>query len=388
VNGSVVQVGDPRVSYANVEFTDDGRYMVWFEQLQDGSGMGTVWHCGVDPDTSELIPPDGKGFNAFDSQTSGRANPGMDSRGAYYVGMDRLGRLIHVRPTSSTGGTVTVLPTVADITRRAIYPSNLPESDRAYALWIKNESVVGGGLTPGNLWFELQYIDLSDPATVNVIERQEKPTSGYAPMDSAFVRWFRGRASLTYGFFDEDGFVQIREFDLEESAPQPAAVTDDPSFKVDPFPFTFNGKDIFIAGINSSATSYVYERPVGGGFFQQVQTIYPAPSNLQPPSLAQSHERILVDGLLYTAYQVNEPGGDFQTTAFAQTGEIWLSTVSQGPPRHWRVSEDNDLAKAEPEPYVGTSKVWIFYSTLPRGADMLTAKWSLNRAETSLVKRN
>jgi hypothetical protein len=387
-----VAVGDPSVSYANVEFTGDGRYMVWFEQLQDGTTRGTVWHCGINPDTGALIPPDGKGFNAFASTLAGRANPGMDDSGPYYVGMDRQGVLVLVRPTSATTGTVTVLPTPADNTRRAVYPTDLPDappgSNRGYVFWIKNEAVPGPGNAPGNNWFELQYIDLADPATVRVIERQDKPAEGFPPMDIAFARWFRGKASLTYGFFDGDGLVQIREFDLDSSNPLPIAVTNDPSWKVDPFPFVSNGQHFAIAGINSTVTSHVYQRQAGTTLFQLQETISPPASSLTTPILAQSHERILFDGALYTAYQVNEPGSDFQDTAFSQTGEIWLSTVLQPNQRQWRVSQVNSLAKSEPEPYVGTSKVWIFYSALPRGADIYTAKWSLHRADTPLAKRN
>ena len=383
-----VAVGDPAVSYANVEFTGDGRYMVWFEQSQDGDGNGTVWHCGVDPVTGELIPADGKGFNAFDSTTTGRANPGMDSQGSYYVGMNRIGTLILVRPTSSNGGTITVLPTPADPTRRAIYPTDLPGSDGGFVFWIKNERVAGGGLSSDNSWFELQYMDLSDPGTIHVIERQDKPATGFAPMDIGFVRWFRGKASLTYGFFDANNYVQIREFDLGKPSPQPVAVTNDPSSKIDPFPFTFNGQDIVIAGIGATATSHVYQRQAGDTLLTLQETIYPSASGLLNPILAQSHERILFDGALYTAYQINEPGSDFFDTTFAQTGEIWLSTVLQAGPRQWRVSAVDDLAKAEPEPYVGTSKVWVFYSALPKGADFLSAKWSLHRAETPLVRLN
>jgi hypothetical protein len=43
--------------------------------------------------------------------------------------------------------------------------------------------------------------------------------------------------------------------------------------------------------------------------------------------------------------------------ALTQKGESWLSTLLAAAPRQWRASEHNDLVKAEPEPYVGTSRV-------------------------------
>jgi hypothetical protein len=67
--------------------------------------------------------------------------------------------------------------------------------------------------------------------------------------------------------------------------------------------------------------------------------------------------------------------------------EIWLTTVLQTPQQQWLLSETSDRAKAEPEPYIGTSKVWVFYSSLPKGADYLQAVWSLRRAATPIGKQ-
>lgn len=382
-----VQVGDPNVSYANVEFTADGRYMVWFEQTPDGTGRGTVWHCAIDPETAEFMPPDCKGFRAFDSTAWGRANPGMDADGPYYVGMDLQGRVIVVRPTGPTTGTVAMLPTSIDLTRRAFYPTDLPHQKRGYVFWIKNERVPGSGTDPRNRWVELQYIDLADPVNVRVIERQERPPRGFAPMDVGFVRWFRGKPSVTYGALDNNGYVQVREFDLAQPNPVPRDVTNDAHNKIDPFPWTFDNQDILLPGLDAKAMTGVYVRSPGASMFTLVETIAPSSSALANPSLAQSNEPIVWEGKAYTAYQVNEASTSFFQTAFAQTGEIWLSTVLQFPQQQWRLSEQFDTAKAEPEPYVGRSRVWVFYSMLPKGANPLTATWRLRRTDTPLVLR-
>lgn len=379
-----VQVGDPNVSYANVEFTADGRYMVWFEQTTDGSGRGTVWHCAIDPETAEFIPLDCKGFRAFESTSWGRANPGLDAEGPYYVGMDVQGRLIFVRPTGPTMGNVTVLPTPIDLTRRAFYPTDLPHQKRGYIFWIKNERVPGSGTDPRNRWVELQYIDLVDPINIRVIERQERPQRGFAPMDVGFVRWFRGKPSVTYGALDKNGYVQVREFDLTQPNPVPRDVTNDARNKIDPFPWVFNGQDILLPGLDAKAITGVYVRSPGTSIFTLVETIAPPSSALVNPSLAQSNEPIVWESQAYTVYQVNEASTNFYQTAFAQRGEIWLSTVLQTPQRHWRLSENSDTAKAEPEPYIGKSRVWVFYSSLPKGANPLTVTWRLHRASTPL----
>lgn len=387
-------VGDPAVSYANVEFTEDGRYMIWFEQSTDGSALGIVWHCGVNPDTGELTPSDGKGFRVFDSSAWGRANPGRDAAGVYYVGMDRSGNLVMVRPTGADSGDRTVLPTPVDVTRRSIYPTDLPDRNGGFVFWIKNSSVAGSGLNPLNSWFELQYIDLADPTTVKIIERQDKPPVGFAPMDIGFARWFRGKATLTYGFFgaaqcgplQNKPCVQVRAFDATAATPAPLDVTSDSFSKIDPFPFSFHGDDFLLAGINGEATSHVYRRAPGATEFAVAETIYPTGTTLTDPALAQSHERIVFDDALYTAYQVNERCSGFFCATFGSTGEIWLSSVSQSPQRQWRLSENSDTAKSEPEPYVGASKVWVFYSALPKGAEINTSTWQLRRAATPIGK--
>lgn len=380
-----VEVGDPSVNYSNVEFTSDGRYMVWIEGAADGSGAGVIWHCAVNPGSGVLDPPDGKGFRAFDSTLLGRANPGMDDQGPYYVGLDRSGRLIMVRPTGATTGSVTVLATAADNLRRAIYPSVLPGEARGYVLWIRNEQVAAGGADPRNTWFELQYINLADPGTIHVVERQDNPLGPLmAPMDIGFVRWFRGRAAMTYGYFDADHKVQLREFDVSTASPAPRAVTDDPYSKIDPYPWIFASQELVLAGIDGTATSHAYVRASGAQYFSFAEAVTPPASQLLSPALAQSHEPIAWVGQAYSAYQVNDAGDSFWNTAFANPGEIWLTTVLQAPQRQWRLSENTDTAKAEPETYVGTSRVWVFYSSAPKGADLTATRWALRRADTPL----
>jgi len=382
-------VGDPNVSYANIEFTADYRYLVWFEMARDDSTTGTVWHCGVNLDTGELIPADGKGFRAFESTVWGRANPGRDAEGVYYIGANREGRLVFVRPTGATSGTVTVLPTPADLTRRGIYPTDLPAQQGGYVFWIKNERVPGGGLDPRNRWFELRYLDLAHPEKEIVIERQEKPARGFAPMDIGFARWFRGAPLLTFGAFDEQGRVQIKQFDATSPTRGTVMVTSDAHSHIDPFPFVFGDQHVIVAGIDGTATSQVYARASHAIPFAPVETIAPPHSTLPKPVLAQSHERILFDGKAYTAYQVNDGSAgraNFFETTFARTGEIWLTTVLQSPQQQWLISSRSDTAKSEPEPFIGKTRVWVFYSETSPDSSPGNALWSLRRADTPLRK--
>jgi hypothetical protein len=379
-----VEVGDPLVSYANVEFTARDNFMVWFEQSTDGSGRGTVWHCLVDPATAELIPWDGKGFRAFDSYAWARANPGRDSRGPYYIGADRLGRLVLVRPTGAVTGDVEIVPAAADPLRRAIYPADLPDRPSGLVLWIENEEVPGAGYDRHgrNDWFELRYLDLADPTHEHAIERQARPTTGYAAMDFGFARWIRGVPALTYGAGDALGRVQVREF-IPASA-NARDVTDDPHSHVDPFPFVFGELEALIPGIDGTATSIAYTRAAGQRWFVPAESIAPPASTLSNPALAQSHEGIVFEGRAFTSYQVNEAGSGFFDTAFANPGEIWLSTLFTLPQQQWRLTAPLGLAVAEPEPFAGREQVWVFYSATAPGQEITTARWSLRRCATPL----
>lgn len=382
-----VPVGDPDVSYGNIEFTADGRHMVWFEGPRGIRGAGTVWHCAIDPDTGELSPPDGKGFRAFESTVWGRANPGLDADGPYYVGADGDGRMILVRPQGPTSGTRTVLPTPPDPLRRAIYPTRLPERRDGYVFWIRNEKVPGGGLGPRNGWFELQYVDLAEPSRVRIVERQERTRRrGFVPMDIGFARWVQGRPILTYGSADASGHVQIKALDASRPGAEPRWVTDDPFSKVDPFGFELGGREILMAGVDGQARVHIYTRSGDRELFRRAELIEPDRTGLGRARLAQSTEPVVVGGKAYVVYQVNagDQGNDFYSVAFGSTGEIWMSTLLQAERRQWLISEPSDTIKAEPEPYVGRSRVWVFYNAAPKGSRPTNMVWHLRRAETPL----
>lgn len=385
-----VLVGDPKVSYGSTEFTPDWKYLVWGEYAADGSDNMIMWHCEMNPDTGDMIPADGKGFRAFDSTGWGRASPGRDAQGVFYVGMNRAGQLVVARPTSATTGTVMVLPAPVDFKRRAIYATDLPQEPGAvgYVFWITNENVIGGPGDPRNSWVELRYLSLANPAVEIVLQHQTRPpvANAFAPLDIAFPRCLRGTARITSGVRDANGKVQVVEFDLAQPNPTPRSVTTDPVTKSDVFPWSIGGQDILMSGTDSTqGATQIYTRPVGGQFFTPAETIAPRVDTLTPPVFAQSNERIPFDGRAYTAFQVNSSSSAFFDTTFEETGEIWLATVRQSPQQQWRLSEDLDKAKFEDEPFVGRSKVWVFYSSCPRGSVLRSTIINLRRCDTPLA---
>jgi hypothetical protein len=383
-----VIAGDPNGDYANVEFSPDGRFMVWLERSFSGGPRerrkmaGTVWHCAFDIATGTFMPPDCRGYRAFASTALGRANPGQDASGPFYAGIDEEGRLIVVRPTGPTSGTRTVLPLPADPTRRAIYAADTPDLAHGWIFFIKNEKTPGSSLRGDNAWFELRAVSLAAPSVERTIVRQGKPDRGMPPLDVAFARFIKGTSKLTFGMQDSAGLVQVAEVDMQGGNWTPTQVTFDPTSKIDPYGFTYAGREWLLAGINATAMSQLYARPIGGKAFEVVDRFGPGPSMLEHPGLAQSHEPFLLGGELFSAFQANDRPprgrGNFFNITFGAPGEIYIATVGRTPTKLWRASPSTLIARTEPEPISDGERVWIFYNEMPGG---IAEKFRLRRIE-------
>ena len=80
------RLGDTTINYVNPEISPVGNFMTWIEIDTNTGFSGKVWHCGLDPDTGDLIPENGKGFSPFTSNVYGRpADWGVDAIRTYYI---------------------------------------------------------------------------------------------------------------------------------------------------------------------------------------------------------------------------------------------------------------------------------------------------------------
>ncbi|MEW6005569.1 MAG: hypothetical protein AB1695_09675, partial [Stygiobacter sp.] len=66
------RIGDTTVNYVNPELSPSGNYMIWIEVDTSNGVSGKVWQCGIDPNTGDLIPSDGKGYSPFYSNIYAR----------------------------------------------------------------------------------------------------------------------------------------------------------------------------------------------------------------------------------------------------------------------------------------------------------------------------
>jgi hypothetical protein len=382
---SDVRMGDPNLCYVNPEFSDDGEYLVWGERIHrlnaEGEGIVRMWHCAIDQETGEFIPWDCKGFAGFDSTNWGRAYMGRDSQGLFYLGANENYQLTMTRITGPDSGVTTVLRSLADRERRAIYPSVLPDSDKIYAYWLKSH---GPNITPQSAeWVELRYVDIDDPTNEVIVERQYN-TRGLVPMDVTFPRWAFHEPLLHYGREDELGRINVWQLDVSQPGSEPVQLTNDSHIKTGPYPVEFEGRRYILSGVDGETESYVYREPEGGGLYEVIETFAPAPQDTFPNAcLANSHEPVIHNGRLFTSWQITDCQDTNDVFAFlSEPGEIWFTQLLDGSDELWRLNQPSTDVKNEPEPVVGTSEAWVFYTAYPDGYDQGTACYELRRAAT------
>ncbi len=387
-----VRMGDPDTCYGNPEFSADGRFMTWFEELEgernrDLFEIAQMWHCEVDPDTGDFIPPDCRGYRGFRTTFAGRAYMGRDAQGIVYVGADEDYNLTLVRPTGATTGETITYASLQDPQRRGIYPSVLPTSDKVFVYWLRSI----GDLAPANATtVELRYVDLDDPANEIVIDSQDVPQPGsgervlLAPMDVTFPRWSWSEPVITYGANDANGDIQVFVYDVTDPNPQPVQITDDGLLKVGQFPIVYNNERYMAAGLFPNTRNVLYREPASGTIWDQVEFYQPPPEQTFGDACqAASNEPFVFGGRLYTTYQVASCF-DLENVFFSNTSEIWFTELLDGADVQFKLSQGGSDIKNEPEPLVGTSDAWVYYTRYPLGQDQNTACFDIFRAETPL----
>lgn len=385
-------VGDPNLSYANPEFTVDGKYMIWFEPTGNPTGEGDIegimWHCGIDQETGELIPADGKGFSAFTSTVYKRGNTGYDQHGPCYVGADPDGNFKLVRISGNTSGTVIELPTAPDKDRRGIFPSKNPDSEDLYIFWFK----ANPGPHPREASFvEVRFTVLNNPAKEILVEREENvmPGSSWTSLDLAVPRWFTGLNEFTFGF-PKNGHTEVKKVKVfPDGSFEEKEITNSGINHYDPSPYFFNSERYIMPGIDGSAQVQVYQEQMGSSLFNPFLTLTPTGSELINPCRALSNEPFTLNERFYTVFQISdcEQGGSF----FVSNGEMYLASVmSEGNGWITRIGTSTaDLVRNEPEVVVTKdNKAFVFYSSYPQGANPLTAHYEIRTIELNLVEVN
>ncbi len=379
------QMGDPDTCYGNPEFTRDNQYMTWFEpmnRIDNGRQVVQMWHCGIDQETGDFIPPDCRGFAGFESNLPERAYNGINANGSLYVGGNNDHQFVMVQPTGPTSGEVTLIGGLPDTERRAIYPSQVPGSEKVWVYWLKSH---GPDLSPGNAeWVELRYIDIDEPENEILIERQDRPTVQWAPMDLTFPRWSWDEPIIIYGTRVDSGAIEVVQLNVSDADPQPQFITNDSNTKTGQFPIIYEGDRYIVSSLNSGTQNTLFRAPESGEIFDTVDAWSPPLNRTFPdPCTAVSNEPFEFDGRLFTTYQVNRCGDEIDIF-FSNTGEIWLTELLDGSSESWRLTQASSDVKIEPEPLVINGKAFVYYTRYAEGLDQSNACFQVHRAATPL----
>jgi hypothetical protein len=121
--------------------------------------------------------------------------------------------------------------------------------------------------------------------------------------------------------------------------------------------------------------------------YQSFGSFTPAAGKTFPDAcLANSHQPFIMNGKLYTSYQITDcQGDDPDIFAFlSHPGQIWFRPLLDESAEPQRISISNTYIRNEPEPAVGASNAWVYYSAYPDGFDETDACPQVRRSATPI----
>lgn len=375
-----VIIGDPAISYVDIEPSPDMSYMVWTEEGASATGASIAWLCALDRENGTMIPANGRGVRIADIRFSGAPEWGQDAAGLYLISVDVNGRFLRTQPRLNADGSVaattTILSTPANTSRAYPYPTRIAQAG-GYVVYQQADP-----LDPTQL--RVMWIDLNNPTVQTQVT--QGPVArlgelGVPPFQINIQRWFydattnrNGIPVVTYGDAEPGSLITLEQLDFSGGSPIATRVAGTSPLLYDPFPFLFEGDRFVIAGINTGPTGAVYRRDAQGRYTVLVNEISVTGSNLRSPNNFASTEVFVRNGKAYSAFQLNEPGAPGTTNA-----EIWLTSVFDASVRR-RLSPATASRRADPEFFFGTEKTWILYYARVSGS----GNWQLHRTDTGL----
>ncbi len=383
------RIGADYFGYVNIEFSPDMRFMVWTEQMPMGELMARktgkekdntqlparIWMCAMNPETGEMMPEDGRGIMMTYSKLQGTAQWGEDSLGVFAVAHDREGRIILARPNKDNQLELEALPLPPNPYRINTYPSRI--KDQGYGFLVSL-------IVEPDRRIRLTFIDLENPSYEEIIREGSDPDTRSNPgIFKTFPRWFPELPLLTYGFRDRiTGKVQVKQFNAYEPVEFPKRITYDLNDHSDDFPFIYDGELYLIGGAGGTNEAVIYKKQEKLDVYNEVDRIQVHGSRLLQPGSLNSFEPFEWESEVYSAFQVSETFNNPNPQPGKVKGEIWIANLF-GDKAPYRISDDWNMMRVDPEFYIGNERVWVFYySIIPNGSVI-----ELHRCETGLVRK-
>lgn len=380
-----VVIGDPALSYLQIEISPDARFMTWIEEGAGAGGSAAVWLCALERTAGTLVPANGRGVRLADIRASGSPQWGQDAIGFYSITIDTIGRFVVSRPALNPDGTASATTTIlatppGGALRSYPYPTRIAGTG-GFVVYVDADPA---DATRQQLW----WLDLANPTVTNQITSGPVASIGQFGLPPFLVniqRWFYDAATfanglpiVTYGNtvpnVGGNQPLTLEQLDFTGLPPSASQVAGIAPQTLDPFPFVFDQQRYVIGGLNAGPIGVVYSRDGGGRYSVEVGRIEATGSALATPSNFASAEPFVRNAKVFTAYQLNNPGAPGSSD-----GEIWLGSVFDASVRR-RISLATPSRRVDPEVFVGTAKVWVLYYARTTAGD----NWQLRRAGTGL----
>lgn len=360
--------------------------MAWSEPAANGKFR--VWVCQMNPATGDFLKPElfGRELEVGLNETS-VPYWGQDDQGVFVMRLVPDTRAIARVRVDVVGGVLTAAvdfpPIPTNATRVPFYPSWNPNSAKTYyGFFQQNEP---------NSASQLFLLDFDKPFQDSLIQLTQDSVL-YSNVDLGFIteaftfpscyytgpRWVYGRNFLTFGVFESttSSRIQLRYLDLDAPGPPTVRVgSDDPYAHNDDFPFQFQGRLYTAGGLNYTTLFGVHRWDDVLQRFEPQQVRSITNSQLFQPAVTSSMEPFVWNNAVYSASLVLSDTA-YTPTPFgpigAVPGEIWLHSLlaDGGVPDsslNLIVHPSTRLVRSDPEYYIGTDSVWIFYYGKPVG---------------------
>jgi hypothetical protein len=349
-----IAVGDGAISYVDPEFISQYSRMVF----QEG-GTRDVYVSRIDPLTGTLVSADGKDLRV-DTQIATLGATGQTFNGPEW-GLDSAGPAIFYEKTGANGlvqvwraeGVLTGPVQIQQLTASSPTgsTSKLVRQDATRPSTAFAFKLASSATAPG----PVHWADESDPTTTFLVP-------GFIS-SSYQVAWLPGTEDLVYVRFSSQTTVDLARFN-GATRTSTFLTFSEPGLKKNPVAFLapeLGGELVIGCVIDGTALA----------LFRQNGTQWIRWTALTPPEDAArpflySPEIFQVAGVTYFAVLMK----DVDDPEAGNDGAIWLMSVGADPARHlYRRLDDGAvtglaLKRFEPEPFIGTEEVFVFYNVL------------------------
>ena len=357
-----------------VEFSTDGRSMVWCEAI--GGGKAKVWYTDVDLNTG--LPNLTSGKQLIDTiQNQGWPYWGQDNVGKFFLIKNQYNQFKYIRRTGFNTLSTFNLGTINNDVKSLINVNADSTKNYFWVSYVIKDPNIAITTIKDSL-----FVFKSNNPSIRYYINSEFENNGGSAYELTFPRWLAQSELLAYPFRPNTGQpvwdIKFWNGQTQTSKQVSNDIVNSPlNHHVDDLPFRLTQfpADTFMFSARSANKLSIYKK-TGQYFTLNPADEYLPISNLSTTLTLTSFEPFTICGnKTYGAYQVYT-GAIPGNTA----GEIWLKGIFNDP-MHVQISNYPGEIAVDPEYVIGKNKVWVFYY----GKVINAPVYNLHRCSTPLL---